>query len=112
MSEIVRPPEERTDTAWRQRFASDVAYYLARQPRQLPSRYFYDPLGSALFEAVCRLPWYALARAEERLLRQRARDVFRNDAHPPILELGSGSGEKLAVLVDAAERRSQCGGRT
>ena len=38
-------------------FASDVQYYLAQQPRQLPSRYLYDALGSALFEAICRLPW-------------------------------------------------------
>src|SRR5262245_7554819 len=32
-------------------FASDVQYYLQQQPRQLPSRYFYDDLGSALFDA-------------------------------------------------------------
>ena len=45
-------------------FASDVEYYLLQQPRQLPSRYFYDALGSALFEAICRLPWYGITRAE------------------------------------------------
>jgi L-histidine Nalpha-methyltransferase len=107
MSEIVSRTEDVAAVESRQRFANDVGYYLAQQPRQLPSRYLYDALGSALFEAICRLPWYALTRAEERLLRQHARDVFRHDAHPPVIvELGSGSGEKLAVLVEAAERRS------
>ena len=37
-------------------FAADVQYYLTLQPRQLPSRYLYDGLGSALFDAICRLP--------------------------------------------------------
>ena len=45
-------------------FAGDVRFYLSRRPRQLPSRFFYDALGSALFEAICRLPWYRVTRAE------------------------------------------------
>jgi uncharacterized SAM-dependent methyltransferase len=49
-------------------FASDVQYYLTLQPKQLPSRYLYDDLGSALFEAICRLPWYGITRAEARML--------------------------------------------
>ena len=45
-------------------------------PRQLPSRYLYDALGSALFDAICELPWYAITRAEMRLLaRARPRDL-------------------------------------
>ena len=47
-------------------FAADVQYYLALSPRQLPSRYFYDDLGSALFDAICALPWYGITRAETR----------------------------------------------
>ena len=35
-------------SAERESFADDVGYYLSLQPRQLPSRYFYDALGSAL----------------------------------------------------------------
>ena len=46
-----------------------------RTPRQLPSKYFYDELGSSLFEAICRLPWYRITRAESALLATpRARD--------------------------------------
>ena len=47
-----------------QAFAGDVEYYLTLTPRQLPSRYLYDALGSALFEAICELPWYRITRAE------------------------------------------------
>jgi len=84
-------------------FAADVQYYLTQDPRQLPSRYLYDPLGSALFEAICRLPWYRVTRAEKRLLRQHAGDVTR--AVSPlstIVELGAGNGEKLAILLGHA----------
>ncbi len=87
-------------------FASDVAYYLALHPRQLPSRYLYDPLGSALFEVICRLPWYGLTRAENRLLTAHAADVWRSARGvETLVELGPGSGEKLAVLLAAAPTR-------
>lgn len=106
MTKIGWRTEELAVADWRQRFAGDVQYYLSQEPRQLPSRYLYDALGSALFDAICRLPWYALTRAEERLLREHAREILRNDEHlGVILELGTGSGEKLAILLEAANRR-------
>ena len=84
----------------RQTFASEVREYLQRTPRQLPSKYFYDELGSALFEAICRLPWYRITRAESTLLALRAQDVLRPLRRPlSIVELGCGSGEKLAILM-------------
>lgn len=80
--------------------ARDVRYYLTLSPRQLPSRYLYDPLGSALFEAICALPWYGVTRAELALLERHARDLFaRAGRVSRVVELGSGSGEKLAALV-------------
>ena len=54
----------------------DVQYYLTLTPRQLPSRYFYDELGSALFDAICELPWYRITRAEAGLLAAHGRDVL------------------------------------
>jgi dimethylhistidine N-methyltransferase len=84
-------------------FAADVQYYLRQDPRQLPSRYFYDALGSALFEAICRLPWYPLTRAELRLLRTHAREIL-DDRISTIVELGTGSGDKLAALIAASGR--------
>ena len=83
-------------------FASDVHYYLSLQPKQLPSRYFYDDLGSALFDAICRLPWYRITRAETRLLAGHGEAVLSRVAGlTTIVELGPGSGEKLATLVEA-----------
>jgi dimethylhistidine N-methyltransferase len=92
----------------REQFATDAGYYLRLDPRQLPSRYLYDALGSALFEAICRLPWYPLTRAEARLLQTHGREIF--EASPPvstIVELGPGDGAKLAGLIEqAGPRRS------
>src|SRR3954451_15640186 len=78
----------------------DIQYYLTLTPRQLPSRYFYDPLGSALFEAICELPWYRITKTERALLERHAGDIFARVGPLSILvELGPGSGDKLAALV-------------
>jgi dimethylhistidine N-methyltransferase len=82
-------------------FAADVHYYLSQDPRQLPSQYLYDALGSALFEAICELPWYRITRAEQRLL---GTEVFRQIAQvSTIVELGSGSGAKLWTIADSRD---------
>lgn len=87
-------------------FASDVAEYLQRTPRQLPSRYFYDALGSALFDAICRLPWYRVTRAETALLARHARQILDDLPRPlNITELGCGNGEKLGMLLDKGAER-------
>jgi dimethylhistidine N-methyltransferase len=84
-------------------FAATLQYYLAQRPRQLPSRYLYDDLGSALFEAICRLPWYGITRAESRLLAANGAAVLETAGTPStVVELGSGSGEKLRLLLDAS----------
>ena len=85
-------------------FAEDVAYYLSLTPRQLPSRYLYDDLGSVLFEAITRLPWYRISNAENHLLSDRAGDILsRMRPLSTIVELGPGSGKKLATLVGGAD---------
>ena len=82
--------------------AEDVAYFLSLTPRQLPSLYLYDDLGSVLFEAICRLPWYRITRAEQHLLDVRAHAIFRRIGPlTHLVELGSGSGEKLTTLVQS-----------
>ena len=86
-------------------FAEDVAYYLSLTPRQLPSRYLYDELGSALFEAICRLPWYHITRREHELLSRHAREVFASLAGlSALIELGPGNGEKLVTLLESPAR--------
>jgi len=82
-------------------FAADVQYYLTLDPPQLPSRYLYDPLGSALFDAICLLPWYGITRAETALLAAHGREIFRRLAPlSTLVELGPGSGDKLRTLID------------
>jgi L-histidine Nalpha-methyltransferase len=87
--------------------AGDVQYYLTLTPRQLPSRYFYDALGSALFEAICELPWYRITKAERALLARHGRAIAEHvDPLSMLVELGPGSGDKLAALVTAAGPRA------
>lgn len=87
-------------------FAADVARDLALEPKQLQSKYLYDALGSSLFEAICRLPWYRITRAERALLDRHAPDIVArlgvdDGAVPLIVELGCGSGEKIVILAEA-----------
>ena len=102
-------------------FAADVRRDLMLAPKQLQSKYLYDALGSSLFEAICRLPWYRITRAERALLKRHAPAVVerlcaprprpgRTDegSVPLIVELGCGSGEKIVILAEALQ---SAGGR-
>jgi dimethylhistidine N-methyltransferase len=87
----------------RELFALEVGEYLRRTPRQLPSKYLYDDLGSSLFNSICLLPWYHVTRAESTLLARHAREIVAALDRPlSIAELGCGSGDKLATLVEHA----------
>ena len=88
-------------------FAEDVRAGLLARPKRLPALWFYDALGSALFEAICRLPWYRITRSESALLARHAASIVdAAGAEASFIELGGGSGEKLAVLIEAAVRRA------
>src|SRR5262245_3312597 len=80
--------------------AEDVSYYLTQTPRQLPSRYLYDELGSSLFEALFRLPWYPITRTEQHLLLVNPHAIFEQlSSLTTVVELGPGSGDKLVTLI-------------
>src|SRR4051794_22991536 len=89
-------------------FALDVMEGLFQEGQKtLPPRYFYDALGSSLFEAITLIPEYGLTRADERLLRTHAGDIARATGPLEIVaELGSGSGKKTEHLLAAASRHS------
>src|SRR5690242_11181032 len=88
------------------RFADDVRRGLGSRPKVLPPRYFYDALGSQLFEAICQLPWYPITRAETRQLATHAREMVAPlEGTVQLVELGSGCGEKLAMLARALDGR-------
>ena len=82
--------------------ARDVRAGFAKKPRSLPPKYFYDALGSKIFEALGELPWYRITAAEKSLLKRAAPGLARALLGPVrVVELGSGSGEKLALVVEA-----------
>jgi dimethylhistidine N-methyltransferase len=89
-------------------FAADVQRDLALEPKQLQSKHLYDALGSSLFEAICRLPWYRITRSETRLLARHGAAIVAALEHhegATIVELGCGSGEKLMLLAEALQAR-------
>lgn len=90
-------------------FAADVRAGLTRTgQKELPSKYLYDDVGSALFEVICHLPEYGLTRADERLLRRHASDIVDRVGGPvAVAELGSGSGRKTRWLLEAFARRQR-----
>ena len=87
-------------------FAEDVRAGLAAPPYRLSAKYFYDDLGSALFEAITRLPEYYLTRVERDLLATYGREATGLLAGPlELVELGSGSALKTRLLIDAILER-------
>jgi len=101
-------PVDAPDLDLQRVFADEAVEHLRRTPRQLPSKYFYDALGSALFEAICCLPWYRITRSESMLLHEHALDILDGFPRPLTLaELGCGSGDKLATLAARAGERFQ-----
>jgi L-histidine N-alpha-methyltransferase len=92
----------------RREFAADVARDLSLRPKRLQPKYLYDALGSQLFEAICELPWYRITRAERRLLTRHAAAMTESLADlTTMIELGCGSGEKLALLAGGMRRRGR-----
>jgi L-histidine N-alpha-methyltransferase len=90
-------------------FAADVRAGLTRTgQKELPSKYLYDNVGSALFEVISHLPEYGLTRADERLLRRHADEIVNRVPGPvAVAELGSGSGKKTRWLLEAFCRRQR-----
>jgi L-histidine N-alpha-methyltransferase len=83
-------------------FAADVSAGLSKPQKELPAKYLYDEVGSALFEAITVLPEYGLTRAEERLLSQHASEIARwLPSRVAVAELGSGSGRKTRPVLEA-----------
>jgi dimethylhistidine N-methyltransferase len=84
-------------------FARDAIAGLTARPKRLPPKYFYDEIGSQLFEQITELPEYYPTRSELAILRDHARDMAR--LIPPdtaLIEFGSGSSRKARILLAAA----------
>ena len=90
-------------------FAADVRESLTKPwQRELPSKYLYDEVGSALFETICVLPEYGLTRADARLLEKHAGEIVSKLPSPvQVAELGSGSGKKTRWILEALSQRQK-----
>ena len=86
--------------------AEDVRRGLSAQPKRFLPKYFYDELGSQLFEAICLLPEYYLTRAENEILDRYADEIISSVAGPAtLIEMGSGSASKTRLIIEALLRK-------
>jgi L-histidine Nalpha-methyltransferase len=74
---------------------------LTATPKALPPKWFYDERGSELFEQITLLPEYYPTRAEREILVARAAEIAATTGARTLVELGSGSGEKTRLLIEA-----------
>jgi L-histidine N-alpha-methyltransferase len=79
----------------------DVRDGLTQTPKSLPPKWFYDSVGSDLFDQITRLPEYYPTRAEAEILRERAAEIAAASGADTLVELGSGTSEKTRTLLDA-----------
>ncbi|WP_066810253.1 L-histidine N(alpha)-methyltransferase [Sphingomonas asaccharolytica] len=85
-------------------FRADVIDGLARRPRAIPARWFYDHRGSELFEAITELPEYYPTRTETALLRSVAEEIAeRVGPGRAVVEFGSGSSTKTPIVLKALD---------
>lgn len=86
--------------------AEDVRRGLSSQPKRFLPKYFYDELGSQLFEAICLLPEYYLTRAENEILTRYADEIVGAvEGEITLIEMGSGSASKTRLIIEALLRK-------
>lgn len=79
----------------------DVRHGLSQYPKTLPPKWFYDSVGSDLFDQITRLPEYYPTRTEAQILKARATEIAEASNADTLVELGSGTSEKTRMLLDA-----------
>jgi dimethylhistidine N-methyltransferase len=83
-------------------FARDVVAGLTARPKRLAPIYFYDDVGSQLFEAITELPEYYPTRCELAILRDNAKAIAQLlPEQSALIEFGSGSSRKARIILDA-----------
>jgi L-histidine N-alpha-methyltransferase len=86
--------------------AEDVRRGLSTKPKRFLPKYFYDQLGSQLFEAICLLPEYYLTRAENEILEHYSDEIVSAiGGETTLLEMGSGSASKTRLIIEALLRK-------
>jgi L-histidine N-alpha-methyltransferase len=90
------------DSAY-QALRRDVLDGFAASPKSLPPKWFYDSVGSDLFDQITRLPEYYPTRAESEILRARSAEIASVTGADTLVELGSGTSEKTRTLLQALD---------
>jgi L-histidine Nalpha-methyltransferase len=88
---------DRTD--WAAHLAAETRSGLTARPRWTPPVWFYDDVGSQLFDEITRLPEYYPTRAEASILHRRAAEIAAASRADTLVELGSGTSEKTRLLL-------------
>ena len=83
-------------------FAREVVQGLSAADKTLPCRFFYDEVGSELFENITRTRDYYPTRTEAGILRSHARTLMQGSADAVLVEFGSGSSLKTELLLAQA----------
>ena len=82
-------------------FYAEVINGLRKSPKIIPPKFFYDELGSRLFEQICGTPEYYPTRTERKILGDNAEEIAAViGKHAYVIEPGSGSCEKIKLLLD------------
>jgi L-histidine N-alpha-methyltransferase len=79
----------------------DVYDGLTHSPKTLPPKWFYDSVGSDLFDQITRLPEYYPTRTEAQILRDHSAQIAAASGADTLVELGSGTSEKTRLLLSA-----------
>jgi L-histidine N-alpha-methyltransferase len=88
----------------------DALLGLSSAEKSIPPTWFYDEVGSRIFEEITRVPEYYPTRTERSILKERADEILRISSADTLVELGSGSSEKTRVLLDAMAEAGSLGG--
>lgn len=92
-------------------FKKEVKQGLDSNPKTLPSKYFYNKIGDALFVEIMNLPEYYLTRSELDIFQNKTQDLIsalqlHTNAHFELIELGAGDGLKTKKLLSALDKQN------
>ena len=98
-SPVISRHDERV--LWRRQFLKDVVEGLKRPQKEIACKYFYDEVGSALFDEICELDEYYLTRTEMAILETHVAEMAESIGEDcELIELGSGNAQKTRLLLE------------
>ncbi|PQB06779.1 dimethylhistidine N-methyltransferase [Polaribacter filamentus] len=92
-------------------FKNEVHKGLSSNPKSLPSKYFYDKKGDALFVEIMNLPEYYLTRSELEIFQNKTQELIdsigvQTDSYFELIELGAGDGTKTKELLRELDKQN------